>query len=293
MAKKSERIPKAEKKKKKDKKTKETGTIREYGEMIIEVLVIVFFINTFLLQSQTIPTPSMETTMLIGDHLLVNKVAYAPTLGDWDKMLLGKVEMERGMIVTFKGPTEMKKDYVKRLVALPGDILQIKNKKVYINGVPQDEPYTRFENRSHPDPGDNFPMQRPRIIDSLGKKSYLPFYVNQPTGYIDEKRTVKLCEKFKDAVIRDEKTGEMVFKVPDGHLFCMGDNRDHSYDSRFWGPVPESYLIGRPWRIYWSFESDTASYLTEGVKHKAKDIFKTIIEFFPKTRWKRMLKKFE
>ena len=95
--------------KKKEKKQKDVSTFREYAEMIIEVLVIVFFINTFLLQSQTIPTPSMKDSMLIGDHLLVNKVAFAPCLGALDKFLLPRVKIERGMIVTFKGPAEMER----------------------------------------------------------------------------------------------------------------------------------------------------------------------------------------
>jgi signal peptidase I len=73
----------------------------------------------------------------------------------------------------------------------------------------------------------------------------------------------------------------------------MGDNRDSSYDSRFWGPLPQEYIIGKPWRIYWSFDSTTEEYLTPGILHKIKDIFKTIINFIPKTRWKRMFKKFE
>ncbi|UCH95254.1 MAG: signal peptidase I [Candidatus Aminicenantes bacterium] len=292
----AKKIKKADKskKEKKKKKPREVSILREYGEMIIEVLVFVFFINAFLLQSQTIPTPSMKDTMLIGDHLLVDKMAYASFLGPWDKFLFPRVTIERGMIVTFKGPTEMEKDYVKRVIALPGETIRVKNKQVYINGKALAEPYVYYEGGYREELGDNFPLNSPRKpIDALGKtKGYLPFYALDKYERLDQKRTVELCERFKGCVVRDE-SGERVFKIPEGHYFCMGDNRDHSYDSRFWGPLPQEYIIGRPWRIYWSFESSTEEYLTPGVFHKIKDFFKTIINFIPKTRWKRMFKKFE
>jgi len=290
------KIKKEDKQKKKEpgkeKKKKEISTFREYAEMIIEVLVIVFFINAFLLQSQTIPTQSMVDTMLVGDHLLVNKVSYAHCLGSWDRFLIPRVEIQRGMIVTFKGPTEMEKDYVKRVIGLPGETVKVKKKQVYINGVPLDEPYIYYEGGYRETPGDNFPWNHPRIIDALGKISYLPFQVADQNERIDEKRTVELCERFEDCVIRGDD-GERVFKVPAGHYFCMGDNRDNSYDSRFWGALPQEYIIGRPWRIYWSFDSTTADYLTPGVNHKIKDFFHTVVNFFSKTRWKRTFSKFE
>jgi len=282
---------------KEKKKKREVSLFREYSEMIIEVLVFVFFINAFLLQSQAIPTPSMKDTMLIGDHLLVDKVAFAPYLGPLDKFLLPRINIERGMIVTFKGPAEMEKDYVKRVIALPGETIRIKNKQVYINGEPLDESYLYFEGegKNKNDPGGNFPLQRPRIIDALGKISYLPFYMNNASGFVDEKRTVELCERFKNCVTWSEKEGEQhrVFKIPEGHYFCMGDNRDNSYDSRFWGPLPQGYLLGKPWRIYWSYESTTDEYLTPGILHKIKDILLTAVHFFSKTRWKRTFKKFD
>lgn len=286
------KVKKDDKQKKKEKKKREISVFREYSEMIIEVLVIVFFINAFLLQSQTIPTQSMVDTMLIGDHLMVNKVAYAPYLGSWDRFLFPRVDVRRGMIVTFKGPTEMEKDYVKRVIGLPGESIHIKNKQVYIDGKPLDEPYVFYKGGYRKEPGDNFPLNRPRIISALGKTSYLPFYATDKLERLDQKRTVALCERFENCVIQKEN-GERVFKIPEGHYFCMGDNRDSSYDSRFWGPLPQEYILGKPWRIYWSFDSTTADYLTPGVSHKVKDIFKTIINFFPKTRWKRMFKKFE
>jgi signal peptidase I len=288
------RVKKEEKskKEKKKKKEKEISTFREYAEMILEVLVLVFFINAFLLQSQTIPTESMVDTMLVGDHLLVDKVSYATFLGSWDKFLFPRVTIKRGMIVTFKGPTEMEKDYVKRVIGLPGETIRVKNKQVYIDGKPLDEPYVYYKDGYHKEVGDNFPLNSPRIISALGKTSYLPFYATDKHERLDQERTVELCERFENCVIQNENR-ERVFKIPEGHYFCMGDNRDSSYDSRFWGPLPHEYILGKPWRIYWSFDSTTPEYLTPGIFHKIKDLFKTIINFIPKTRWKRMFKKFE
>ena len=277
---------------KKKKKEKEVSTFREYAEMIIEVLVLVFFINAFLLQSETIPTESMVDTMLVGDHLLVDKVSYAKFLGSWDKFLFPRVTIERGMIVTFKGPTEMEKDYVKRVIGLPGETIRIKNKQVYIDGKALDEPYVYYKEGYRQEAGDNFPLTGPRIISALGKTSYLPFYATDKQERLDQKRTVELCERFENCIILGV-SGERVFKIPAGHYFCMGDNRDSSYDSRFWGPLPQEYILGKPWRIYWSFDSTTTEYLTPGIFHKIKDLFKTIINFIPKTRWTRMFKKFE
>jgi signal peptidase I len=218
------------------------GVFREYFELITETLVFVFFVMTFLLQSFVIPTGSMEDTLLIGDHLLVDKISYSRSLGFLDGLLLPQREIERGMIVTFKSPAEMEKEYVKRVVGLPGESIKILDKKVYINGEPLDESYTYFKDPNiKNDYRDNFPE----------------------------------------------------FDIPQGHYFCMGDNRDNSFDSRFWGPVPRDYIIGMPWRIYWSYHSSTAEYMTPGLWHKIKDIGKTILNFFSRTRWERTIKKVE
>lgn len=294
MSRKKEKIKeKTVDKKKEKKKAKETGGIREYVDMILEVLVLVFFINAFLLQSQAIPTPSMVDTMLIGDHLLVDKVALSPSLGKWDRFLYPHLDIERGMIITFKGPAEMEKDYVKRVIALPGETIFIRDKKVYINTKPIEEPYLYFEGEYKEDFGDNFPLVTARIIDQIGNKSYLPFYMKDAEGRLDYHASAKLCKRFDKCVTWDETLQTRVFKVPAGHYFCMGDNRDNSYDSRFWGPVPEEYIIGKPWRIYWSYESTTDEYLNPGLLHKIKSLFKTVINFVGKTRWNRTFMKFE
>jgi signal peptidase I len=182
----------------------------------------------------------MLDNILIGDHILVDKVAYGHSLGTIDRVMLPQLEIQRGMIVTFKSPVEMEKEYVKRVIGLPGESIKIINKKVYIDGQPLDEPYTFFK---------------------------------------DSNMDVPTRDNLRE------------FKIPENTYFCMGDNRDNSSDSRFWGPVPAEYIIGKPWRIYWSYEATTKEYLTPGFLYKIKDIGKTIINFIPRTRWKRMMKK--
>ncbi len=228
------------KKEPKIKKPREVGVFREYFELIAETLVYVFFVTTFLLQSFVIPTSSMEDTLLVGDHLLVNKVAYSRSISALDRLVLPQTEITRGMIVTFKAPPEMEKEFVKRVIALPGESISIENKKVFINGKPLAEPYVYFK-----DPN----------IENGFRDNFPPY------------------------------------KVPEGNFFCMGDKRDNSFDCRYWGPVPADYIIGKPWRIYWSYDSTSAEYLTPGIFNKVKDLVLTVVNFFGKTRWSRTIKK--
>ncbi len=264
------KIEKTEQKeeKKKEKKKREVGLFREYFELITEVVIYVFFINAFLLQTYVIPSSSMEETMLIGDHLLVDKVTYSPYLDNFDRFFLPQFGIKRGMLVTFSGPSEINKgeepkNLVKRVIALPGDTIKIIRNNVFINGKRIDEPYKVFKYRP---PMDYFPPENP-----------FRWHHEFP-------------QKFRDSVV-DTVNGK-AFLVPEGHYFCMGDNRNNSFDSRSWGPVPAQYVIGKPWRIYWSYDSSSREYLTPGLWHKIKDFFYTIIHFFTKTRWERTFKKY-
>lgn len=271
-----------------DKNPPAKSIFREYIEMILEVLVFVFFINAFLLQSQAVPTSSMEDTMLIGDHMIVNKIAFAQNHKSLDQFILPPPNIIRGAIVTFKGPTEMEKDYVKRVIGLPGETIRIEGKQVYINGNPIKESYVYFKGNQEEELN-SFPLSRPRLINRSGSTTYLPFYYKGSDDRLDTERSRQLCMKFKSCVIWQNQ--KRVFKIPEGHYFCMGDNRNNSYDSRFWGPLPQELIIGTPWRIYWSYESTTEEYLTPGLAHKIKDFFKTAYHFFSRTRWKRTFQK--
>lgn len=252
----------------KDEKKKEISIFREYAELIAEVIIFVFFINAFLLQSYVIPSSSMEDTMLIGDHLLVDKVCYSQSLSGIDRIVLPQVKIQRGMIVTFSGPNEIyhnrkEKNLVKRVIALPGETIRVEEDKVYINGELIEESYVYYK----------------------GGRAWGRFPPESKFGW-----NLEFPAKFKQYVVETDRG--KAFMVPEGHYFVMGDNRNHSFDSRSWGPLPANLIIGKPWRVYWSYESTSQEYLTTGIEHKIKDIFNTIIHFFSKTRWERTFKKY-
>ena len=320
-------------------KEKNIGLFREYFELVAETLVYVFFVMTFLLQSFVIPTGSMIDKLLIGDHLLVGKVSYSDSLGPVDSIVFPQTKIERGMIVTFRAPHELDKEYVKRVIGLPGETIKIVKQQVYINGLPLKEAYkNHFSNtvcyfeegkriREEHFPGSDKKEEtftriiinddeRVRVDETYKKNSDgewvpagtfktnlndfndLPINLwygdNFPFEYrhYDEVDSLFNIKSNYRKYLIDTSMGR-AFKIPKGHYFCMGDNRDNSLDSRFWGPVPKNLITGKPWRIYWSYESSTEEYLTPGLAHKIKDIFNTIIHFFSKTRWSRTLKKIE
>ena len=226
------------------KKKRERTVLREYFELIAETAVFVFFVMTFVVQAFQIPTGSMEPTLLVGDFLLVNKFVYVNSPAAIDRALLPRRAIRRQDIVVFKYPNELSKDFVKRVIGLPGEKIEIKNKQVFVNDKPLEEPY-KVHNDS-------------QIIAK-----------NDLYQYSD--------------TIRDNY-GPVT--VPAGHLFVMGDNRDNSEDSRYWGFVPLANLKGRPWVIYFSYKAERDAYLKTGFR----DWLKKIVRFLPKARWNRMLK---
>jgi len=228
----------------KQKKPREKSLVREYFELIAETAVFVFFVMTFVVQAFQIPTGSMEPTLLVGDFLLVNKLVYSSPSTALDKLLLPRRGIRRHDIVVFKYPKELTKDYVKRVVALEGEKLEIKNKQVYINEQPIAESY-----KVHDDS---------RVFTKDGYYHY-------------------------DDAIRDN-FGPIV--VPPGHLFVMGDNRDNSEDSRYWGFLPLDNIKGRPWVIYFSYRAERDAFTKTSVGERVKKF----ASFLPKARWGRMLR---
>jgi signal peptidase I len=231
-------------KKKKEKKKREKSVFREYFELIAETAVFVFFVMTFVVQAFQIPTGSMEPTLLVGDFLLVNKMAYATPTSGLEKAILPRKDISRHDIVVFKYPNELTKDFVKRVVALEGEKVEIRDKQVYINDEPVEELYK----------------------------------------YHSDNQVYTQNEYYQyDDVIRDNYAPVV---VPPGHCFVMGDNRDNSADSRYWGFLPLTHIKGRPWVIYFSYKAERDAWQ----KTSFKERLKKLVSFIPKARWKRILK---
>ncbi|BCS35612.1 signal peptidase I [Luteitalea sp. TBR-22] len=218
------------------------GTAREYFESIVVAVILALFVRTWCFQAFKIPTGSMENNLLIGDHLVVNKFLFAPA--GVEKSVLPIRQYRRGDVVVFKSPEDPERDFIKRVIGLPGETLELRHKKVYVNGTALDEPYVHYLLPPRPD--------------------------GEMTAF--DKR---------------ETYGPVT--VPEGHLFVMGDNRDNSQDSRYWGFLPQAYVKGRAVAVYWSFESDAADYERPGMEQ----LFSGLTGFFTKTRWNRLGKQIQ
>lgn len=218
---------------------------REYLEALIIAAVFLSFTNTFVVQSFYIPSGSMEQTLLVGDHLFVNRFIYGEGEGTL-RGLLPLRDVRRGDIVIFRSPENPQNVLVKRCIGLPGDTLEMVRKELRINGQRvEDGAYAL-----HKDPA---------------------IYTDQPFA--------------REQARRRDNFGPYV--VPAGHYFCLGDNRDYSYDSRFWGPVPQHLVQGRAFLIYWSFGGQTPDGVWHGVGAKLRQLGNTAKGFFTKTRWSR------
>jgi signal peptidase I len=221
------------------------SVLREYFESIVIAVILALFVRTWVVQAFKIPTGSMENNLLIGDHLLVNKFIFGPTPLAIGRALLPVRQLRRGDIVVFKYPDEPDRDFIKRVIGLPGETVELRNKKVYINGQPLDEPYVHF--------------------------------LTPPSSEYQEVTSFDVRERFGPVT------------VPPTQYFVMGDNRDNSQDSRYWGFLPRSYIKGKALLIYWSYESGREDYLDQGMLASIKRLGSVIIHFFTKTRWERLL----
>ena len=217
-------------------------------------IILLLFGTTTLVQAFVIPTGSMEDTLLIGDHLLVDKLAYAPE-GPVSKYILPYQPIRRGDIIVFRYPMDVTQTYVKRAIGVPGDRIRVENKQLYRNGHKLNEPYVYHKTDYIDSYRDNFPGEPNAPISTAAREML-------------DKHVVG---------------GEVV--VPPDSIFAMGDNRDSSFDSRYWGFVPRANIIGKPLIIYWSFDAPTEQLATSSISlEHAKDL---LLNFFPKTRWGR------
>jgi signal peptidase I len=226
------------------------------AEWTITILLLLFGTTT-LVQAFVIPTGSMEDTLLIGDHLLVDKLAYAPP-GNVSKHLLPYQEPRHGDIIVFRYPIDISQTFVKRTIGVPGDRIKIINQQVFRNGVKLNEPYVYHKNPYPDSYRDNFPSREPNVM---------------------------LYEPAKEMLQNNVVNGEVV--VPPGFFFAMGDNRDNSLDSRYWGFVPRENIIGKPLIIYWSYDASTESLASSSVNALSRHFVDLAEHFLTKTRWRR------
>jgi signal peptidase I len=243
------------------------STIREYFESLVITVILALFGTTFIVQAFKIPTPSMEDNLLVGDHLLVNKFVFGSRGSILDPVLPLK-DIKRGDVIVFKYPKDLTKHYVKRAIGLPGDRVKIVDKQVFVNDVPLVEPYKIHKSPpgSYADPFRDFFPPKPhpdRVFRSLDDED--PYWYEDYT-----------------------KDGEIV--VPPGNYFAMGDNRDNSADSRYWGFVPRDLIVGKALIIYWSYETDSDEYRRTEVSDRVQQFTDLFTNFFTKTRWSRTLK---
>ena len=220
------------------------STLREYFESIVIAVILALFVRTWVVQAFKIPTGSMENNLLVGDHLLVNKFIFGPTASGLERALLPVTNIKRGDVIVFKYPEDPERDFVKRVIGLPGETLEIREKKVYINGKPLDEPYVHFL---------------------------------QPAGAYGEFAAYDVRERYGPVT------------VPASQYFMMGDNRDNSQDSRYWGFLPREYIKGKALLIYWSFDTSGEEPPSDGLFGTVGRVASSLVHIFTRTRWERLL----
>ena len=219
------------------------STAREYFESIVIAVILALFIRTWVVQAFKIPTGSMENNLLVGDHLLVNKAVFSPIAFDAEAAVLPNGSVERGDIIVFKFPLDPERDFIKRVIGLPGEKIEVRDKTVHIDDKPLTEPY--------------LPSHMTRLVPG--------------------------------AVAVAQRDNHGPTTVPDGHYFMMGDNRDNSEDSRYWGTLPHDHIKGKAVVVYWSYVSGAPEIMLEtGIGATVRRLASGVVSVFTQTRWERM-----
>ncbi|HPT25843.1 MAG TPA: signal peptidase I [Bryobacteraceae bacterium] len=231
-------------------------SIRSFVAEWTVTVVLYIFCTSMVAQAFVVPTGSMENTVLIGDHMVVDKIAYAEP-GPLSGLLLPYTPVKRGDIIVFKPPIDNAREpYVKRIIGVPGDRIRFEDKQLVLNGVKVREPYV-VHKMPYPDfYRDNFPAGNDQLLKPGGRRM------------LDE----------------NVSNGEVV--VPPGRYFAMGDNRDNSEDSRYWGFVPQANIIGKPVLVFWSYDAPTERLADPNII-SMDHIVDLAQNFFTKTRWNR------
>ncbi|QOY87222.1 signal peptidase I [Paludibaculum fermentans] len=220
-------------------------------------IILLLFGTTTILQAFVVPTGSMEDTVLIGDHMFVDKLAFSPP-GAISKYLLPYTPIKRGDIIVFKWPVDPRQNYIKRVIGVPGDHIKLINKELVLNGKKMTEPYV---------------VHKMNYLDS-----YRDNFPSEPNMRLEAGAVKMLSENMKD--------GEIV--VPPNCYFAMGDNRDNSLDSRYWGFVPRDNIVGKPAIIFWSYDATTEALADPNII-SLNHLIDLATHFFSKTRWNRTL----
>ncbi len=220
------------------------STYRETFEALLVAGLFLLFVNTWIFRTFFIPSGSMENTLLVGDHLAVNRYIYGPAPTALERKLLPTREPRRGDIVVFRSVQHPSEDLVKRLVGLPGDVIDVRSKQLFVNGQPVAD------------------------LAAIHTDERLGGITSLDAGLLD----------------RDQYGP---YRVPPDSFFMMGDNRDYSYDSRFWGPLPRAYVKGRANVIYWSYGGDPPPVEWKGWTQQLRHLGRTAAGFVTKTRWRR------
>ncbi len=223
------------------------------AEWVVTIIVLLFATST-VAQAFVIPSGSMEDTFLVGDHVLVDKLVYSPA-GKISGAALPYRDVRRGDIIVFRHPAKLEEDLVKRAIGIPGDHIRLENKQLILNGHKVYEPYTKHVS----------------YVDS-----YRDYF---PAGQPDATVSPRAMEMLANNVVN----GDLV--VPPNCIFAMGDNRDNSSDSRYWGFVPRENIEGTPFIIYWSFDAPTEDLSSGNIG--TDHMIDVVTHFFSKTRWAR------
>lgn len=251
-------------------RTTRNDALWETLRSLLIVLVGVFCIRTFIAEATVIPTGSMENTILIGDHVFLNKLLYGPQVPYTDLRVPPLRGVHRRDIVAFPYPRNPSMMFVKRVIGIGGDVVRIAGRKVYVNGKLLREPYARFESP------EIFPLLA-NFPPPLSKIDMLPAALGLNADWAREMPSFI----FKDGL-----------HVPKGYLFVLGDNRNDSMDSRFWGFVPADTVVGEPLFVYWSYDAPSGDWLDNRMSDRLRFDVSILHNFFSKTRWSRMGKVF-
>jgi signal peptidase I len=244
----------------------ENETLLESLASICTILAMGLFAMSFIFQNFEIPSGSMMDTLLIGDHVLVDRVTLAPQTA-WAKFVHYR-DIKRGDIIVFLKPGEPDLFLVKRTIGIPGDRIHLRHGIVFLNGVAQNEP------QAHKVQDDNDPQD-----------AYMPYRDDFPT--MPASTEYGATESWSVDMPNYVQGDDLI--VPPGRVFAMGDNRTHSLDGRFWGFVPRENIVGRPLFVYWSFETPADQIDKQSVGERVSFFAHTMIHIFDQTRWKRTL----